>query len=300
MQKAKPRLVLLAGLIGMSFSAILVRFSSAPSLVSATYRMVWASLIITPVILIRHRDELKRLSRRDLILCCSSGILLALHFAAWFESLKLTSITNSTVLVCTDVIFASIGYALFLKGKIPKGGILSIAVTFAGSVVIALGNKTASAGSIKGDLLALAGAVFVAGYILIGRVQRAHLTTNMYTWLVYSSSAITLLCLSFATSTPLTGWGKEEVFIGFLLGLVCTILGHSLVSWSLKYLSPAYISATKLCEPVFASILAIIFFAEVPSFIQITGALVIITGVCMFSNAERKSQISISSPPGKN
>ena len=128
MGTSRSKLILMVGVLGISASAILVRFSRAPSGVLAVYRLGWTVLLLLPVVLLRYRAELKRVTGRDVLLCAASGICLAIHFLAWFESLRLTSVSVSTVLVSTEVIFTAIGFALFLKGKIPRLGVAAILV----------------------------------------------------------------------------------------------------------------------------------------------------------------------------
>lgn len=142
----------------------------------------------------------------------------------------------------------------------------------AGSVALAL-SDSGGAGALKGDLLAVAAAVFVAAYTLIGQVQRGHQSTTVYTFLTYASCLAALLCMDLFTGTPILGWGLREAAVGLLLAVFCTLLGHSLFSWSLKWLSSAYVSAAKLCEPVFASILGFFLFREAIRPLQALGAL---------------------------
>ena len=137
MGTSRSKLILMVGVLGISASAILVRFSQAPSGVLAVYRLGWTVLLLLPVVLLRYRAELKRVTGRDVLLCAASGICLAIHFLAWFESLRLTSVSVSTVLVSTEVIFTAIGFALFLRGKIPRLGVVAILLAFGGSVVLA-------------------------------------------------------------------------------------------------------------------------------------------------------------------
>lgn len=285
MKKGSPKLILMLGVLGVSVSSLLVRAASAPSLVTATYRLGWTVLLLLPMVLLRFRAELRRLRGRDLLLCGLSGVLLALHFATWFESLKWTSIASSTVLVSTEVIFTALGFALFLKGRIPRLGMAAIALSFAGSAALALADG-GGRGALYGDLLALAAAVFVSLYTLIGRVQRNHLSTTVYTFLTYSACLLTLLVLDGATLTPVVGYGWKEVLIGLGLAVACTLLGHSLFSYSLKYLSPSYVSAAKLCEPIFASLLGIPLFGEIPGGVQVFGSVLVLAGVLLYTRAE--------------
>ena len=218
-------------------------------------------------------------------MCALSGACLALHFSTWFESLKWTSIASSTVLVSTEVIFSALGFALFLHGRIPRLGVAAIAVAFAGSVVLALSDAGGS-GALAGDLLAVLAAVAVAAYTLIGQVQRARQSTTVYTFLTYLSCLLVLLALDAATGTPVLGWGLRETAVGLLLAVFCTLLGHSLFSWSLKWLSPAYVSAVKLCEPIFASLLGLLLFGEGIAPLQGVGAVAILAGVLLYTKAE--------------
>lgn len=286
MTKLNPKIITILGVLCASFSSILVRYSTAPSLVIATYRLLWTVVILLPLILLKHIDEIKKLNPKDILLCALSGAFLALHFSAYFESLKHTTITNSTVLVSTEVIFCALGYALFLKGKIPKIGIISIFITFIGSVVITLGNSGTGSNAGYGNLLAILGAIFVSVYTLIGRVARSRISTFVYTFLVYSACSITLLILVFATSTPIIGYGIKEILIGLGLSVMCTLLGHSIFSWALKYVSPSYVSSAKLCEPAFATIMGILFLSEIPGIAQVFGGVVILGGVYMYSTVE--------------
>ena len=282
-----PKGVLLLGVIGVSTSALLVRFSRAPSVITAVYRLGWTVLL--PVVLLRFREELLRVKRRDILLCTLSGVCLALHFLTWFESLKWTGVAVSTVLVSTEVIFTALGFALLLKGKIPPLGVAAILLAFAGSAVLALaggGQKSA----LYGNLLALAAAFFVALYTLIGKIQRGYLSTTIYTFLTYLSCFLTLLLMAVGSGTPLTGYGGREWLIGLGLAVLCTLMGHSLFSWCLKYLSPAYVSAVKLCEPVCAGLLAAPLFGEIPTPLQLLGGAVILGAVLLYTWAEQRDR----------
>lgn len=287
MLERHPNGVLLLGVVGISISAILVRYSQAPSVITAVYRLGWTVLLLLPVVLLRFREELRKVRGRDILLCTLSGICLALHFLTWFESLKWTGVAVSTVLVSTEVIFTALGFALFLKGKIPPLGVAAIVMAFGGSAVLALAGG--GQGSVLyGNILALAAAFFVALYTLIGRIQRGYLSTTIYTFLTYLACFLTLLIMALVSGTPLVGYGGREWLIGLGLAVLCTLMGHSLFSWCLKFLSPAYVSAVKLCEPVFSGALAVPLFGEIPTPVQLLGAAIILGAVLLYTWAERK------------
>lgn len=286
---AHPRAVLLLGVLGVSVSAILVRYSQAPSVITAVYRLGWTVLLLLPVVATKFRGELLRVKGRDVLLCALSGLCLALHFLTWFESLKWTGVAVSTVLVSTEVIFTALGFALFLKGRIPPLGVAAILLAFGGSALLAVAGG-GQGGQLYGNVLALAAAVFVSLYTLIGKIQRGHLSTTVYTFLTYVFCFLALLVMAAGSGTPLAGYGGREWLIGLGLAVLCTLMGHSLFSWCLKYLSPAYVSAAKLCEPVFSGALAVPLFGEIPAPLQLAGAVVVLGAVLLYTKAEKTTE----------
>lgn len=285
-----PMIMIVIGVLGISLSSIFVKYSSAPSAVTAAYRLLWTVLLMTPVVLGKRevREEFVRVDKMSLLLSCLSGLFLAIHFALWFESLRHTSVASSTTIVCTEVIWVCLGYCLFLKGKLRPRAVAAIAVTFAGSVMIASADSAASGAHLYGDILALLAAIAVAVYTLIGRIVRAKASTTVYTYLVYTSCAAVLLLLCLLQNHSLADYGVSAVIVGLLLAVFSTILGHSIFSWCLKYFSPSFVSASKLCEPVVAAILAGFLFGEVPAMLQLTGGALILGGVWYYSVIERK------------
>ena len=275
------------GVIGISLSSIFVKYSAAPAAVTAAWRLLWTVALMTPVVWGSGtvRRELLGVKGTVAILSALSGVFLAIHFVLWFESLNQTSVASSTTIVCTEVIWVCLGYRLFLGGRIPGRAALAIAVTLAGSVLIAFADS-GSRGHLRGDVLALLAAVAVAGYTLIGRVVRERASTAVYTYLVYTVCALALVLTCAFQGLGLTAYGSSPVFVGLALAVFSTILGHSIFSWCLKYFSPAFVSASKLCEPVGAAALAAVLFAQIPTALQLLGGALILGGVLWYSRME--------------
>lgn len=286
-----PMLVVAVGVVGISLSAIFVRYSVAPSAVLAAWRLVWSVILMTPVVLGNGavRRELMQADKKSALLSACSGLFLAAHFILWFDALKKTSVASAATLVCTEVIWVSFGFCLFLKGKIGKKAAAAIGVTLLGSVLIALADSGAGEGQLEGDILAVLAAVCSAVYMLFGRVAQKKLSTTVYTYLVYGSCALVLLILCGIQGTGLLISGANPVIVGFLLALFSTILGHTIFSWALKFYSPSFVSACKLLEPVGAGILAVFLFGEIPAPVALLGAVLILGGVWYYSQIEKKA-----------
>ena len=287
-----PMIMIVIGVIGISLSAIFVRFSQAPSAVTATFRLLWTVLLMTPVVLGRKdiRQEFTRVEKKTALLSVLSGVSLAFHFFLWFESLGHTSVASSTTIVCTEVIWVSLGFCLFLKGKLSLKAAAAIAVTFGGSILIALSDSSGGGTHLYGDILALLAAVAVAVYTLLGRIVREKVSTSVYTYIVYLACAGTLLIMCFVQKQGLFDYGVSAVIVGLMLAVFSTILGHSIFSWCLKYFSPSFVSASKLCEPVVAAIFAAFLFGEIPAGLQLLGSALILGGVIWYSRLEQQKR----------
>lgn len=281
------RLIVLLGVLGASLSSIFVRVSTAPSLILVLYRVGMAALLLLPVVLVKDREELRRMTGREVGLCLVSGASLGLHFAAYFESLRYTSIAASVVLVDTEVLFVALISILLLKKKLRKKAWLAILLALGGSVIIAMADTAGGgADALRGDLLALCGAFFVAVYTMIGSVCRRTVSTNVYTFLVYLAAGVTVLAIALLSGRAITGYGGVNYLTGFGMAVFCTLMGHSVFSWGLKYLPPAFVSTAKLMEPVFASILGLFLFREVPGMLTVMGGAVIIAAIILYSRVE--------------
>lgn len=275
-------LLVILGVAGVSLSAVFVRWSTAPSMVLALYRMVFAAALLAPYTLLRHREELGALGRRQALLCLVSGAFLGLHFAAYFEALRWTAIASAVVLVDTEVLFVALGTVLVLRRRLPGRAWLAVALAFGGSVVIGMADTAVGPDAVRGDLIALTGALCMAVYTMIGAVCRRQISTTVYTFLVYGSAALTVLVIALVGGTPLAGYGPVNLGTALGMAVFCTLLGHSVFSWGLKYLPPAFISTVKLLEPVFASVWGLALFGERPGPAVILGGAVIILGVALY------------------
>ena len=112
-----PMIMIVVGILGISLSAIFVKYSTAPSAVTAAFRLCWTVLLMSPVVWGKKnvREELLHVNKKEFCLSAFSGLFLAIHFVLWFESLQHTSVASSTSIVCTEVIWVALGFCLFLN-----------------------------------------------------------------------------------------------------------------------------------------------------------------------------------------
>lgn len=286
-------LVLVAGILAVSTASIFVRFaqSEADSLVIAAGRLVIAALLLAPVALVRHRAELRALTRRDLLLSLAAGALLAVHFGSWIASLAMTSVLQSVVLVSTTPLWVALLAPTVLGEKLSRGVVLGLLLAAAGGALMAAadmdGGARAASGpaDFRGGALALLGAWAMAGYLLVGRGIRTRLTLVPYVFVVYGAAAVVLALAVLLTGRPVTGlepgtWGWIA-----LLALVPQLVGHTTFNWALRHMKATPVAVVLFGEPVGAALLALLVLGERPPAARLAGAVVILAGVFLAARA---------------
>ncbi len=275
----KLTLLLTVGILAVSCGSIFVRLASAPALAVSAYRVFWASVLFAPALAAGPAREWSRLSRRDLALLFMSGSALAFHFGLWIASLSYTSVASSVLLVDTSPFFIGLA-APWVLGRRCSGRFWSgLGLAFAGCLLIFGGDWSRSATSLKGNLLALGGAVAMAVYLMVGTRARQKLSLISYVWPVYATSAVVLFGGCVAFGVPLRGFTAKSCLFMFLLGLVPQCIGHTTYNWSLRWLPPSLVALAGLAEPIGASILAYFILNEGLTAMKIAGGAVVLAGI---------------------
>jgi drug/metabolite transporter (DMT)-like permease len=287
-----PFLGAIFGIAAASTAAIFIRYAQqegVPSLVIAACRLSIATLVLVPIALSQRRVELAGLTRRELGLALLSGFFLSLHFATWISSLEYTTVASSVVLVSTTPLWVALLSPIVLREPIRRGQLLGMLAALAGGVVIGMSDSgdTAVRNPLLGDLLALAGAMMAASYILIGRSLRKKMSLISYTFVVYGAAAVMLVIFMLVGGYTPVGYPATAYLWFLLLALIPQLLGHSSINWALRYLSAAAVSTILLGEPIGSTILAMILLHETPGVVKILGAVLILAGIYTVARGEK-------------
>lgn len=137
-------------------------------------------------------------------------------------------------------------------------------VALLGGVLVTLSQSQAEASRLFGNMLALGGAVMMAGYLAVGRSLRRDLSLSLYSAIIHGTASVVLALYVWIGGLPLRGYTCKTWLIFGALALVPTVLGHNSLNWALRYLPATMVSIVVLGEPVGASILAILALGKYP------------------------------------
>jgi drug/metabolite transporter (DMT)-like permease len=275
-----PGVALVVATVAVSFSAILIRYAHDDAATIVWLRMGIAAVVLLPWV---ARDVRRRVMPRgttQISLVIASGVLLAGHFLLWTASLKYTSIAASVLLVSVHpIIVTPLGRRL-LGERVSRRMLAAVSVALVGMVVTCAGDLSGGGNAFLGDLLAIGGAVCLAGYLLIGRGVRANLGVAGYSAIVYA-----IVCVVAALTAIAGGvahFPSSRVALACLgLAVICTIGGHTVYNWALRHVQVLLVSLSFLGEPPLAALLALAFFGAVPTLATIAGGALIIAGLAL-------------------
>ncbi len=278
--------LLAIGVFSVGGSAILIRYAEAAEpLAISFWRCALGALALAPF----GRRGFARLTRGGWILPAVAGGFLAVHFASWITSLELTTVANSVLLVCTTPIFTAIAARYLFKETLRAAVWLGIALTLGGTTLIAVAGGGEGEASRLGDMLALAGAITVAGYTLAGEISRRRLGVVEYAVITYGAAAALLLPISLAVGIPLFGYPAQTwlAIAGIVIGP--QLLGHTTLNFVLRDLDATTVAVAVMAEPPIAIALAFLLFSETPSMLVYPGGAAILAGILLVSANRRRA-----------
>ena len=198
--KSKTYLILFGGVFALSTSAIFAKIAVAPSSVMAFYRLLIAAIVLTPFFLFRqkNRSEINTLQTKQWMQIISAGLLLALHYVLWFESLNFTSVASSTILVCLQPLFSLALERFVNRKKIKTTALTGCIIALCGCIIIGSGDLQISGKSLLGDILALVAAGVISLYFFVGENVRKDISAVTYSTLsnIFSANILHIYIVS--------------------------------------------------------------------------------------------------------
>ena len=272
----RPYLALLAAILGISWSAIFVRWAGVPGVVSAFYRVAIAAAVLVPW----------RLSRgaplpppRALRLALAAGLFFALDLGLFNTAVLQTSAAKATVLGNNAPVFVGLGTWLVFRRR-PAGRFWAgLVLALGGCAVIVSDGWAAASGSLRGDAIALTAAVFWAAYLLTAEQVRATMDTLTFNALAIASSAAALLIICLAMGAPLTGHPPRTWGALLALGLVSQLFSYYCLVYALGHLPATVTSVGLLAQVPLTALLAVPLLGEPITLPLLAGGALVLAGV---------------------
>jgi drug/metabolite transporter (DMT)-like permease len=270
--------LLAVAVAGVSASGPIMAATAAPALAIALWRNALGAGVSGLLTGLRHRAEFAALDRRAWTVAVVAGAFLAVHFATWVPSVKLTSVASATALVATQSVFTGLISAAGGR-RLARPVWLGMALAIAGTALIAGADFAISARALTGDGLALLGGMAAAAYVTAGAQARRGMSAAAYTTICYGVCSVGLLVACLAGGQPLAGYSHRAWLLILAVTGCAQLLGHSLVNVVLHSVSATVVSLAILLETPGAALIAAVWLHQVPPASAVPGLVLLLAGL---------------------
>lgn len=229
------------------------------------FPLVWYRTCITSIILLillHYRHEFKRISLRELLRFVGIGSVIAIHWVAFYGSIKYANASIALTCLATAGIFTALLEPLILKSRFNLLELIVGFIAFIGMYFIYRFEVNYATGIILGITASFLSSFFTIlnKKIVVGYPARTVAFYEIGSGFLFLSLLIPIYLyffphVSFTPSLPDLGWL-------FILSLCCTVWGQSLALSALKHISSFTAVLLVNLEPVYGIVLAILFYNE--------------------------------------
>lgn len=275
------------GVFGIGWSAILVRWSGVAGIVSAFYRLAFATIAFVPWrVAVHHKTPAAHSrSHRAAIV---AGILFAADLAFFNTAVMMTSAANAALLGVNAPIFVAFG-GWILFGERPHLRFwIGFVLAFAGLAAIVGADVLVHPTLGLGDLFAVLGALCYGLYLLYVQRSRAGMDTVTFSLWSAGVGALCLLPLCLIVRQPLAGFGPRSWASLIALALASQVFGQALVAHALGRIPATVSSIVLLAQAPVTALLAWPLLGEPLRAIQVLGGAFVLAGIVVV-NVDRLS-----------
>lgn len=288
------------GAVGFSLKAIFIKLAYEYHVDAETLlalRMLYSLPFFIGMLLLLRRKKQVVLSNKDKFLLVILGFF-GYYLSSYLDFLGLVyiSATLERLLLFVYPTFVIILSRIFLKKPIPLRFLPAIFLSYAGVVIVILGESSLIGSSSNiglGSLLVLLSSLSYALYLMItGEIVHK---VGSLAMVAYASTAACFFSLAqfFILKPPslLINQPMEVHFLGLCIALFSTVVPIWLLAEAISKIGASLASIIGTLGPIFTIVFAIIFLGEVLDVYQFIGAVLIIVGVLLATMKPRPKNI---------
>ena len=222
-----------------------------------------------------YRVGLAMNSGKSLLIVLLSGLILAVHWVAFFHAIQISTVAVGLVGFATFPVFVTFLEPLVSGQKYRAVDFASAALVGLGLVLVAPGFSLANQGLVGLLWAVLSGALFAVLVLINRRLVAGHSPFVV----VFYQLGIASLCVAPLVVAAGAVPDTRDIWLLLVLGIVCTALPHALFIKSLAVVKAQLASVVTALEPVYGIALAAILLHEIPNLTTLAGAALVFAAV---------------------
>lgn len=276
--------LLIFGVFCCSTAVIMIKTTQTHPVLLSALRLFVATAALSPVFfraLRRHRHAFTAAHLRATLF---PGVTLAVHFISWIAGARMTPAANSSLIVNLVPVVMPVMLVVFLKERLTKTELLATVIAMVGVVVLTSADFSIDPQHFLGDMVCFGSMLALAYYMLLGRRNRDIPSLWLYVVPVYAIAGVICFAVSLFFVSPFQPYPPGEVLLILGLGLVPTVLGHSILNYAMKHMRGQVVSILNMGQFIFAAVMAYFIYAEVPGWPLYAASALVVSGAILVVN----------------
>lgn len=265
-----------------SLSGVVAQFVEVPSVLVAFGRVTCSSVLLLIILLI-GKKSLKLKEKRDYIWIVITGVVLAIHWTTFFQSIQVSSVAIGTITFSTFPLFITFFEPLIFREKLKKQSVISAAILFLG-VIITIPEFSLENKMTLGILWGMISSFTYAVMTLANRYFSKRYDGSLICFYEQGTAAIVLLPAMFLVKVT---WRPQDIVGVAFVGFICTAFAYTLFVTAQKGVKAQTAGLISGMETVYGIVYALVLLGEIPSVRELIGGAIIL-GVAMYSTLKNE------------
>ena len=257
--------LLIFGVFACSTGVIMIKGSSEHPVIVAALRLLVSAFILLPFFLRDYMKHRESYTARHLRASLLPGLALALHYMSWVTAARMTTAVNAGLIVNLVPIVMPFLLILMVKERLTFNEYAATVLATVGMVLLMSADFNISRVYFTGDLLCFLSMLLFALYLVLGRRNTYFISLWLYVVPLYLFAGLLCLAVSFFFQNPIKPYATREILLISGLGIVPTVMGHSILNYSMKHLRGQLVGIMNMGQFIFAGIMGYYFFREFPN-----------------------------------
>ncbi len=252
-------------------SALFGRWVALPATVIVLGRAAF-SCVTLALLTVVMKEKLQPKRTRDYWPLLGSGVMLAVHWTAFFQAVQTGSVAIATLTFATFPILTALAEPILFREDFYARSLVAALGAFAGVMGVSWPSG-AHQPSLMSVIWGLTSAASFAALSLINRARVRQYPSRVVA--LYQNAGAALCLLPFLFLTPVAPT-TTDIGLLLLLGIFCTALAHTLYIQSMSRLTATTAGLVACLEPVYAIVFAFVFLGESLPWRVAVGAVLIL------------------------
>jgi len=261
--------LLIFGVVACSSSVLFIKASHTQAILLSGLRLLLAAAALSPLLIRDLRRHPGGFRRPQLLATIVAGALLGVHFITWILGARGTAGANASLIVNMVPVAMPLFLLALTRERLTGSEIVGTAIAVCGVILLGGADLQLSREHFRGDVVCFVSMLLFCGYLALGRKNRGFATIWLYVVPLYLAGGLVCLAAGAASEaispSGAIAFDARELTMILGLGIVPTVIGHSILNYSMKHLRGQVVGVLNVFQFVSAGVLMFLVLGELPA-----------------------------------